>query len=73
MSTMIWSRLKNYKCPVCNGYLTSIDMKKILCLKGHFSAKYPKFEGMVEHLYRSRKVPDDWKELCKEEAIIKKK
>ncbi len=67
---MIWSRLKNYKCPTCNRVLCQGDDGKILCLRGHFSVEYEQFEYMVNLLYRVRKPPDDWKRFCKVEQVI---
>ncbi len=63
MNTIIWSRLKNYKCPACNKLLTDTKGKKIFCSKKHFSVRYARFESMVNYVYRFRKTPKDWDEI----------
>ncbi len=69
MNTMIWSRLKNYKCPTCNRIL-GLDEGEISCPKKHFEVDLKKFEEMVNYLYRKRKAPNDWERFCKVRPVI---
>lgn len=62
MSSMIWSRLKNFKCPVCNRVL-ELDDGEVLCPRWHLRIPFSKFEEMVNYLYRKRKAPAEWLDL----------
>ncbi len=72
MSTMIWRRLKNNKCPVCNQILVEKKGKRVFCSKKHFSIPYGEFEEVINHLYRKKGFPVEWKKFCGDEIIINK-
>ncbi len=63
MNSMIWRRLKNNKCPICNGVLTEKKGKKVFCSKKHFIIPYKEFEGVINHLYRKKGFPVEWNEF----------
>ena len=49
---MIWQRLKNMKCPTCNGFLKeNSKMSGYKCNCGFFVTK-EKFEAIVDKLYK---------------------
>lgn len=59
---MIWSRLKNNKCPQCNSILdSSIDSFDIWCSSQScsFSIRKAKFELIVGDLYKKRPYVND--------------
>ena len=55
---MIWSRLKNMKCPECNNPLEKNTKGKVLismdyrCVKCPFYISSERFDEMIESLYR---------------------
>lgn len=60
---MIWERLKNMKCPVCNGFLKE-KTKGYVCNCGFFCSK-GKFDAIVNKMYHKNKrlVEDSDKNL----------
>ncbi len=73
MNTMIWRRLKNNKCPICNRVLVESKDKNIFCLKKHFLVTYEQFEEIVNHLYRKKGFLIEWREFCKTDINLIKK
>lgn len=69
---MIWRRLKNNKCPVCNRLLKERKGKKVFCALGHFFVGYKEFEEIINHLYRKKGYLIEWNQFCKEDFIKNK-
>lgn len=51
---MIWSRLKNNKCPDCNEELTERDRNVIKCSVCDFRIGMEKYEKLIADLYRKK-------------------
>ena len=52
---MIWSRLKNYKCPKDNGYMNESPLQRQhKCLKCGYKISYEKFNEIVSDRYKNK-------------------
>lgn len=55
MKKMIWSRLKNNKCPACNSFLKDIGEYYACSKRGCvFSVSKRRFDAMINEMYAPR-------------------
>ena len=59
MKKMIWSRLKNMKCPNCNGAMAENTITHgIECKKCSMFIRKDKFEQIINSLYTGKPLPE---------------
>lgn len=66
---MMWSRLKNMRCPNCNGYIAENNITiGFECGKCSMFISKEKFNNLLDSLYKG-KVVDDYKPDSNMEAL----